>query len=374
MFQIKSKERHPREFQYITSRAKIQYLIKNYLLGQTYHLKHDIHQEIITISPQKSKQYIKVTTKRELKDHIIFYKVFKKYMEVSCGVIEVISPHIYILDVKSFKIAKGEREYFRKIVGENIVNINNIRAAKNIINTSLFNIPTSVKIHCEQYKAQIIDIADHVEVAMFDHNDPLFELIRKSSKTLYIKDTQDIASYIPENENDFIDYRSYLNINMQDKMNEYQRNKIISELVVPIIYIDHANEPISLGYFKLISTTKPIEIDIIRKIKILTFEMVDKIRSSNTIQINKKEKVTNISNGGLLLRIDNLDLKQILVHQSGFSFDIIFKLQQPITVYTRIIHTTQMNTGSLFLGVNIYGYAARNNEKKRYQEILRSLN
>ena len=374
MFQIKSQERYPREFQYITSQMKVQYLIKNYLLGQTYYLKHDIHQERITINSQKSGQYIKVTTKRKLKDHVIFYKIFKKYIEINCGIIEVIPPNIYILDVKSFKIAKGEREYSRKLTTNNAVNINNIRAAKNIINTSLFNIPTSVKVHCEQYKAQIIGMADHVEVAVFDHSDPLFELIRKSSKTLYIKDTQDIASYIPENEDDFIDYRSYLSIEMQDKMDEYQRNKIISELIVPILYINHANEPISLGYFRLTSTTKPIEIDIVRGIKILTLEMVDRIRSSNTIQINKKEKVTNISNGGLLLRIDDLDLKHILLHQSGFSFDVIFKLQQPITIFTRIIHTTQMDTGPLFLGVHIYGYSARSNEKKRYQEILRSLN
>ena len=373
MLEIKSKERNQRKFQQIIEPNKVQHLIKNYLLGQTYHLKHDIDREVINIITYKGKQYIEITTKRALENHTTFYRVFKKYMEVTCTVVKATSPNTYILEVKSFKIAQKGREHPRKLVINDAVVINNIRAARNIINTSLFNVPTSVKVHFSQYRHQVMSMADEIKIDIFDRKDPLLELVRKSSKTLYTRDTQDIVSYIPEDEADFVDYRFYLNTRIQEKMDEYRREKIISDVIVPIIYINHANEPISLGYFRLKSKTKPIEIDVVIQLKILSFEMVDKIRDSNTMLIDKKQKITNISHFGLLLRIDDSELKRFLLHQGGFSFDVIFKLQQPITVFTRIVHTTKISNGPLLIGVYAFGYSSRKGEEVRYLQLLSNL-
>ncbi len=374
MTEVKSKERRPRKLQQIVETEKVQYLIKNYLLGKTYYLKHDIQRETINIIAHKGEQYVEITTKRALKHHTIFYRIFKKYIEVSCTVVKKTAPNTYILEVKTFKVAQHGREQPRKlIVDDNQVTINNIRAARNIINTSLFNVPTSVKVHFAQYKHQIMSMADEVQIDIFDRQDPLLELVRKSSKTLYIRDTQEIASYLPVDEKDFVDYRFYLNTRMEDQMAKYRRDKIVSEVIVPIIYIDHANEPISLGYFRLRSKKKPIGMDVVIQLKILSFEMVDKIRDSNTMLIDKKQKITNISYSGLLLRVDDPELKRFLIHQGGFSFDIIFKLQQPITVFTQIIHTTEISNRPLLIGVYIFGHSSRKGEKIRYSQLLNDL-
>ena len=372
MLAIKREERSQRKLQQVTEKNKMEYLIKNYLLGQVCHLKYDIDQETITILRYKEGCLIEASSKRKLEDYVVFYKVFKRYVQVSCSVVKPVTVNEYLLEVRAFKVAEGGRQYSRKLIGQDQISINKIRVAKNIINASLFKIPTSVKVHLQQYHQQIASMAEEVKVDVFDRKDPILELVRKSSKTFYVRDTQDINSYTPINDNDFVDYFSYLNMGLQAQMNEYRRNKVVSEVIVPILYVNDTYQCVPLGYFRLISKKQTIEMDTIIQLKAFSFEIIDKIRSSNTMLIDKKQNVVNISHAGLLLQIEDPELRRFLLHQGGFSFDVIFRLQQPVTVFARIVHTAEVLDGPLFTGVHIYGHSSRKNEIKRYHELVKN--
>ena len=144
-------------------------------------------------------------------------------------------------------------------------------------------------------------------------------------------------------------------------------------MIVPVIYVGHDGLSIPLGYIQLVSKSEPIGMDKAMELKALTFEMVDRIRDSNTMMINKRQEITNLSKGGLQIRIVDEELKTFLIHQKGFSFDVIFKLQQPITVFTEIIYTGFNQETDLMIGVRIVGWSSRKGEVERYTEAISSL-
>lgn len=368
------KERRFRKLQPIIGTDTINHMIKNYMVGKTFFIKNSFPAILVKVIKFDPKKGVTVESDLELTEQVIIYKVFNKYMEASCTVENAAEPNRYLLSVKAFNIALSTREHERFAVTQEEVTINNIRSARNTINASLFNIPTSVKVHFSQYEQQLRHLADEVAVKVFDKTDDKLELIRKSGKALWLEDTQEVMSYMPEMTEAFIDYREHLATEIGTVMDEYRRAKIKSEVFVPIIYIGHDGNSISLGYIHLRSKSKLFDIDFVLEIKALAFEMIDRIRESNTVLINKRQEVANISRGGLQLKITDGELKKALVHQKGISLDVIFKLQQPITVRTEIIYTADMPTGDLVIGVQITGSSSRGGELERFAQAIANLN
>lgn len=368
------KERRFRKLQPVIETDTINHMIKNYMVGKTFFIKNSFPAILVKVIQFDPKKGITVESDLELTEQVIIYKVFNKYMEASCTVENTAEPNRYLLSVKAFNIALSTREYERFAVTQKEVTINNIRSARNTINASLFNIPTSVKVHFSQYEQKLRHLADEVAIKVFDKSDDKLELIRKSGKALWLKDTQEVMSYMPEMTEAFIDYREHLATEIGTVMDEYRRAKIKSEVFVPIIYIGHDGNSISLGYIHLRSKSKLFDIDFVLEVKALAFEMIDRIRESNTVLINKRQEVANISRGGLQLKITDGELKKTLVHQKGISLDVIFKLQQPITVRTEIIYTADMPTGDLVIGVQITGSSSRGGELERFAKSIANLN
>ena len=368
------KERRFRKLQSIIETDTINHMIQNYMVGKTFFIKNSFPAILVKVIKFDPKKGITVESDLELTEQVIIYKVFNKYMEASCTVENTVEPNRYLLSVKAFNIALSTREHERFAVTQEEVTINNIRTARNTINASLFNIPTSVKVHFSQYEQQLRHLADEVAVKVFDKTDDKLELIRKSGKALWLEDTQEVMSYMPEMTEAFIDYREHLATEIGTVMDEYRRAKIKSEVFVPIIYIGHDGNSISLGYIHLRSKSKLFDIDFVLEIKALAFEMIDRIRESNTVLINKRQEIVNISRGGLQLKITDSELKKTLVHQKGISLDVIFKLQQPITMRTEIIYTADMPTGDLVIGVQITGSSSRGGELERFAKSIANLN
>lgn len=367
------KERTSRPYQIITEPEKIEHMIKNYVLGKTYLLKGYFEEYSVKIEEFLPKTGMIVSCFTQLVEAASFYRVFKKYMEVSTLVEDDLGNNRYKVNVQAIKIATNDRKYPRIVAPPDTVTINSIRAARNVIKASLFNIPTSVKVHFAEYEKRLKHYADEVHIKVFEGHEDKFELVRKSSKVLWLANTQNVESYIPPDEEGFVDYRAALNIDIGEVMNNYRKNKIVSEAIVPIIYVGHDGASIPLGYIHLVSKTKEIGLDTIMELKALTFEMVDRIRDSNTMMINRRQAVTNVSLGGLQLRISDPELRQFLVHQKGFSFDIVFRMQQPITVSSEIIYTGVDKNHDLIIGVKIMGWSSRKGEMERYFHLVNEL-
>jgi hypothetical protein len=83
-------------------------------------------------------------------------------------------------------------------------------------------------------------------------------------------------------------------------MMEYKREKVVSEIIVPVTYITHDMTSIPLGYIHMQSKTQSQKYteDKVLELQQLAFEMVDRIRDSNTVIMTHRETVLNLSRGG----------------------------------------------------------------------------
>jgi len=72
----------------------------------------------------------------------------------------------------------------------------------------------------------------------------------------------------------------------------------------------------------------------------------------------------------LKLLIDNDELKRYLIKSRGFVFDIVFKLQAPITIYAEIRFTGTDDEKNLILGMCFVGNTSRKDQMKHLYDIL----
>jgi hypothetical protein len=367
------KERAERRYQVVEDQAKLPGMLRQYAAGKTYMIKGFYEKIEVKILDFREPNFLIIDSLRDLESDMTLYHTFNKQLEIVGAISDKLPGNQYKFSVAHVKIAANERKSARYAMSSDLVVVNNIRAARNTINASLFNVPTSVKIHLEKFQQRLKDFADEVKVKIFEKDDEKTELVRKTMKILMIHDTQDLLSYMPEDTDGFVDYREHLNTEIGTVMEDYRKKKIVSEMIVPIIYLGHDGASIPLGYIQLISHEKKLGIDTALELKMLAFEMVDQMRDSNTMLINKRQSIADISRGGMRLVVTDPELKKFLVHQKGFSFDVIFKLQQPITVFTQICYTGYTPQDDLAIGVTIKGFSSRKGESDRYHQYIDNL-
>jgi hypothetical protein len=123
----------------------------------------------------------------------------------------------------------------------------------------------------------------------------------------------------------------------------------------------------------MITKEKILTFDDVISMKDKTFKLVDRIRDANTALVEAKQQILDISKGGARLQIDNPDVKASLMKARGFVFDIIFRLQAPITVYGEVKFTGAEADNSLMVGVSFTGSSSRKDEMKRFYEIMQPM-
>ncbi len=111
----------------------------------------------------------------------------------------------------------------------------------------------------------------------------------------------------------------------------------------------------------------------ILEIKKHTFKLVDRIRDANTLLIPVHQEIIDISRGGAKLSITDENLKKSILKSRGFIFDIVFKLQAPITIYGEVKCSYTDQDSNLIVGVDFEGNSSRKDEMKRFYAILKPM-
>ncbi|MBI3394990.1 MAG: DUF1577 domain-containing protein [Spirochaetia bacterium] len=358
-----------RDLEHISAQEKINHLIKNHLIGKVLYVADGDPPNEVKLLTLNENNMLTVDTgslRLEETQDITLFRILGRYVHLDCTVIRHITPgNQYNLHVTNAAIAKRERSFSRIGVPEGELVMTNVRASKHMIDATLYNIPTTVKVNFASYEQRIKSSADYVKVDVFGPRGTLFDEIRKSSKTLLLSDTQNLEAYKARTPF-YFEYGAYLDDKLQKTMQEYRRAKIVSEIIVPIHYITHDQSSIPLGYIHMQSKSKNFDEDKVLELQQMAFEMVDRIRDSNTVLIQEKQKILNFSRGGVKALITHPDLREYLGKQSGFTFDLLWRMQAPITLYGLIRSAVTNANGHLMLGVQISGNSSREGEMKRF--------
>jgi hypothetical protein len=373
------KERKQRFFEEIENIGEIYTLLKSFHSASKHlKVKYDIDEREISISScDDATQHITIVTDE---NHIpgengffIIYGLVDKYIEAELQILETRGAGFYECEIKGGRKATTTRSDIRFKVNSDDVIATNFRISKYTIDVTMFTIPTGIKVILDQFEAQNRSLTDLFEVGLFANStDPVMAEIRKTGKTLYVEDIANDASFIPMND-DFLDLKAVCGNEFPRYVMKLKEKGFKSIIIAPILYLNEAEQTIPFASISMISKERLYSFDDVFSLKEKTFKLIDRIRDANTAYIETKQQLLDISRGGARLKIDNPELKASMLKARGFVFDIIFRLQAPITVYGEIKFTAADSDGCLLVGLSFAGNSARKDEMKRFYEIMQPM-
>ncbi|PKA02591.1 DUF1577 domain-containing protein, partial [Leptospira ellisii] len=305
---------------------------------------------------------------------LLLYRVLAKYIQVECSFFRSLGPQQAELSVHQISIAKTNRAFPRYPVSDDAAHVTNINSSKTVIDASLFNIPTLVKVSFEDYRAKLktYDLG-LVEIDVFKpEQEEKFDLVKRTQKYIHIENTSDLQSYGSKNEKQ---------ISIEDEMNDepellarkYKDEKILSEIIFPIVYVNHSRQSIPLGYIWVRNKEKHLGADTVQKISELSKEMVARIKESNTVISTEKFQILDISNNGICIKVVDTQLVQTLPKHAGFVFDIYIRMQGYFKVFGAIRWISYDSTGGLILGIELVGKSGFPGEREKFHKNVELL-
>lgn len=363
-----------RELEIISNPQKIQYLLKSYLNGKKMYIKdgESPHEVLVTGFDEKnSVQLHSPLEKFKVGEEVFFFRILGRYIHLQCKISGKDSENNYRAEVVSAAIAKKDRKEIRIPVESGEIFINHIRTSKNTIDIQRYSVPTLVKINFSNYQKELDKIYDHVVIDIFSGREGIYEAIRSTEKIFYVPNAMDPLSFKDSSEK-YIGLEAEAGIKIENKIREYEKTRVISEIIVPILYFTHDQCCLPIGFVQVQSRSRVLTEDDVEKLKKVTEEMVERIRESNTVVFREKQQVVNFSRSGMKVVIRNKELCKYLAHQHGFTFGLYFKGQAAITLYALIRSSYTRPDGSMILGLQVTGSSSSDIEMKRFKENVRN--
>ncbi|MBN2160573.1 MAG: DUF1577 domain-containing protein [Spirochaetes bacterium] len=374
---IQVNQRKNRDFQEFEAIDDVANILKSQFTNRKLYIKYAIDKTEVNINEYLPDGTLMLVTDPNYKNEgsaIIIYGLSDKYIEVDLEIVEERGPGYYHCKVIHARRAmRGRRDLRFKVAADEVV-ATNFRISRHTIDLSSFNIPTSIKVVLEQFQSQNSKMSDVVRLDVFkpDDRDRLLLHLKKTGKTLWIPNVSDRESYNAIND-DFVDMKSLYGEDVNMVMKRYIERGYKSILAVPIIYITESSTSVPFAYIQLISKTKNFSLDDVLELKDHSFKLIDRIRDANTHLIPLHQRVLDISRGGAKLKITDKNLQKYIHRSKGFIFDLVFKLQAPITIYGEVKVSYTDDEGNLLVGVDFEGNSSRKDEMKRYYSILKPM-
>lgn len=370
------KQRRSRNFDNLRSLKEIFNILQKDFSEKGLYIKFAVEKSEISVNEffSDGTMMLVADPMHDQGDNLVIYGLSDKYIEIDLEILEERAPGYLHCKVKSARRATSGRRDLRFKVSEDEVVATNFGVSKHSIDVTNFKMPTVVKVVLEQYKKSNSSLADIVKIDVFGSNktDNLLKLIKKTGKTLYVEDTSNPDSYNAFTD-DFLDLKKLYGEKLKLVIKKHQEKGYKSLLIVPIIYITDDENFVPFAYIQLVSKSVNFGIEKVLEIKENTFTLVDRIRDANTVNLPIHQQIVDISRGGVKIKVTDANLKKYFLKTKGFIFDIVFKLQAPITMYGEIKVTFTDEFGDLYVGVDFEGNSSRKDQLKRFYAVLKPM-
>jgi len=373
---LKVEQRKNRDFNTFQTIDDVINILKEQFSTRKLYIKFDIDKHEVMINEYNKDNTLMIVTDPNYKTdrNLTIYGLSDKYIEVDLSVIEELGPGYFKCRIISAKRATEGRRDLRFKVNKGDAVATNFRVSKHTIDVSRFSIPTSIKVVLDQFQSVNARFADQfkVDVLTNDTRDAVLKNIKTTGKTLFISDVNDPESYKAMTD-DFVDIAKIYGHELGKLIKINVEKGFKSIIIVPVIYLTEDEKSIPFAYIQVISKSSILGIDKVIDLKDMSFKLVDRIRDANTLLVSVHQQIVDISRGGAKLKITDPDLKKYIQKSKGFIFDIVFKLQAPMTIYGDIKTTSTDHEGNLYLGVDFGGNSSRKDEMKRFYDVLRPM-
>jgi len=366
---LKTEQRSVRNFNAFQTVNDVIQILKDQFTTRKLYIKYDVEKREVLINEYNADNTLMIVTDPYYKPdgNLIIYGLSDKYVEVDLQVLDELGPGYFKCKIVTARRAtEGRRDLRFKISTEDAV-ATNFRVSKHTIELNKFSIPTSIKVVLDQFQTAHSRFADQfrIDVLSIDTKDAVLKTIKNTGKTLFIQNINDPESYRALTD-DFVDLEAIYGSDLQKLIKRNIEKGLKSVIIVPVIYITEDENSITFAYIQAVSKKEPMGIDKVIELKDMSFKLVDRIRDANTLLVPVHQQIIDISRGGAKIKITNPDLKKYIHKSKGFVFDIVFKLQAPLTIYGEIKATSSDSEGNLILGVDFEGNSSRKDEMKRF--------
>lgn len=372
MSQFVELKKTDRKFEIIDFSDKIMQVLKDNIKDLVLYIKYDIEKTVVQISQILDDKNVIILTNPNYQpenNKMIVYGLLDKYIEMDLNVTETKGPGLFKCEIKKLKRAIEVRKELRLRVKPEQVLASNFIVSKHTIDVTNYRIPTSIKVLLDQFHTQNIHLSDIFKVNVFEENDVLLDKIRKTRKIFYLGDINNPDIYKSESE-DIMDVHELLGELLPEYIRKYNERGYKSIIIAPVNYITDSGTEVAFAYTQLISKSKLFTVEDVQQIKDMLTKLVERIKDANTVLVQTEQQIINLSKSGAKLHITDERLKKYLKTNKGFVFNIVFKLQAPVTIYGEIKNLFTDDRGNLFAGIMFAGHSSRKDEMKRYYAFL----
>lgn len=373
---VKVEQRKLRNFNQFETVDDVIGILKEQFTSRKLYMKYDVDKREVMINEYNPDRTLMVVTDPNYRGtgDIIIYGLSDKYIEIDLEVLETLGPGYYKCRIKSARRATEGRRDLRFKINQGDAVATNFRVSKHTIDLTRFNVPTSIKVVIEQFQSANSRFCDMFKIDIFslDNRDLVLKNIKSTGKTLFIENVADPESYRAMTD-DFVDIAGLYGTDLDKLIKRNVEKGFKSIIIVPVIYITEDEQSIPFAYLQAISRSDTMGIDRVIELKDMSFKLVDRIRDANTLLVSVHQQIVDISRGGAKLKITDGDLKKYIQKSKGFIFDIVFKLQAPLTIYGEIKSVSSDPDANMLIGVDFEGNSSRKDEMKRFYDVLKPM-
>jgi hypothetical protein len=372
MSQFVELKKTDRKFETEDVSEKILQDIKVNIKDLMLYIKFDIEKTIVQISQiNDDKSIVIITNPGYLPEDnkMTVYGLLDKYIEIDFEVIEIKGPGLFRCSISNARRAIDVRKELRIKVNPEQVLATNFVISKHTIDVTSYNIPTSIKVLLDQFHSQNSQLSDFFKVDVFEKADSTLDKIKKTRKIFYLGDISNAEAY-KSGSDEIMGVHELFGDSFPDFIKKYSEKGYKSIIIAPVNYITDSGTPVAFAYAQMISKSKLFTPEDVQKIKEMLVKLVERIKDANTILVQTEQQIVNLSRSGAKLHITDEKLKKYLRVTKGFVFNIVFKLQAPVTIYAEIKNVFLDDSQNLFVGIMFAGHSSRKDEMKRYYSFL----
>ncbi|MBL8022526.1 MAG: DUF1577 domain-containing protein [Leptospirales bacterium] len=362
-----------REWDMLRETEKITYVLRDKLKTRPFFLK-GTQPPVEFVMGEITDNSIEFFTMPGLpaRTQITLYLTVNRHIEVDFDVKEIREDR-WILWPTQARIGRAVRAHPRYMTRDGAVYATNFKVSKNEIGADFSKLQIASQVVLRDHEKQIAEEFPGLKFYLPNDKERLPELkpLENVNTPVIIKDTQDPAAYeIPLGDST---YKKQLEMARAFENVRLRLSGTASFIVFPV-NIEEKGKTYLIAHIYL--PLKNPGADFEKILATLTEKcdtITERIREVNMITIKEKQRVHDISLGGLGLEITNEDLKKYVPLSDRITFDLIFKMQAPLRFQGKICHVASDDEGEKFVaGIDIEG-SGHSDYRKSNQERLNTM-
>jgi len=366
-----------RDWERITEQDKILYLL-NDKLSQSGLFKKGSEPpiEFIPVGPEEDGSFqFAIPENSELNEKVTLYSTLKRQLELDFDFVKLQNPTSVLLRPLEARISKNGRSFPRYVLKNGVVLATNFQVGKNEKNIDHTRSQVGFQIIYKDYEKKLAHEYPGIRIVEFSAKDRprLTELLNKKDGLILVPDLSRDEAFVPPGE-EFLDVRESLD---EDELSRLKRElleqKINSVAVLPMrMETVMGIKPIAFLYYEA-RGEKRIDSAVFDQLEEASEDILQRIRDASTVTVSAKQRVLNVSEGGIALEITDPELIKHLPTLSWITFDLVFKLQAPMRFHGKICHISQQK--DLYqVGVDLEGSAlsvGKTNPRTRLKSLIK---